>query len=489
MDVQRPPEDTGPDEDETKPSSIRADIKAFVQSFYITNVPSYGNNFFFTIGIYLLELFAILAISGMIMLIFGPYWWDLSVAGTFVRSVHLWAAEAFVTLMFVHLFVQLTTSAYRKKRLVWMLGAVMLLLVLLEFAFGVGIAGGLISQWNAKAGADLWNGMGLGYWLNPLNMGAVLGWHVAIVPILLAILMFTHYMLVKSRGLNTPYRKDIPYSIVAADHRTMYKRMGYIAVIVLLFAIFLRVPYTAPLTIAGIANAHPDAVALTLLEEFNFSSNTATYIDTIDPYTFSTRNVYVTAPYTYYLNITSAPNAEEALLAENVSAQRASLAQAHSYFDANGSIAQGRNSSDPMIALASELTLMAQEGLYQPAVQNEEASGLDTTYVLLFINDTGELGAAGQEYGLTTGQWGMLKVAAGSLPIQYWLAPYNLLEIMTSGIPWWNDIENGTLAFLAFLVLLLLPYIPGLRSVPDKLKLYKIFWNRFTVPELKKRKK
>ena len=39
--------------------SIKSEIKSFIEFFYIRSVPSYGNNFFFTIGIYLLHLFAL----------------------------------------------------------------------------------------------------------------------------------------------------------------------------------------------------------------------------------------------------------------------------------------------------------------------------------------------------------------------------------------------------------------------------------------------
>ena len=466
-----------------------AELRSFMKSFYINEVPSYGNNFFFTIGVYLLELFGILAITGMIMLVFGPYWWNLSPVGTFVRTVHLWAAEAFVLLMFLHFFVNFSTSAFKKKKLVWMIGGIMLLAVLLEFAFGIGGMGGLISQYNAKAGADLWNGLGFGYWINPLNEGAVIGWHAAILPLILGALMLVHFMLVKTKGLNTPYRNDIKYSIVPADHRAMFKRMGYVLIAVVVFAVLFRAPYEAPLTIGYIANNYPNLTAITLLNEFNGSSNTATYLDTIDPYTFSTRAVYVTEPYQVYRNITHTKNYEAAFLAENDSMRNGTLANAFAYFESNGSVTKGMNSSNPLIAMASGLTEMAQKGVYQPIVQDEAQSGLDTTYVLLFINDTGMLNVEGQKYGLDLKQWGMLSVGGSPpLDIQFWIAPYNLLELMTSGIPWWGDMENGLVGFAAFMVIVFLPFIPGLNKLPDKLGLYKLFWNRFTVPEMKKSK-
>lgn len=465
-------------------------LRSLTDIFYIKKVPSYGNNFFFTIGVYLLELFGILAITGMVMLIFGPYWWNLTVIGTFFRSLHLWAAEAFVTLMLVHLFVQFATSSFRRKKLVWMIGSVMLLLVFLEYAFGIGVQGGFVAQWNAKAGADLWNGMGLGYWVNPLNMSAVLGWHVAIVPILLALLIFVHYMLVKQGGLSTPYRGDIPYGVVEANHKLMYRRMVYVLAIVLVSAVILRSPYIAPLSIQQVALSTPGTFAITLMQEFNHTSGTAAYIDTIDPYTFNTSMSYVTIPYLSYVNITRSFNYEQALIRQNQSTRDSDIAAAYSYFLDNGTVSGGFNSTNTAIRLFSQLTYMAQTGLYQSVLQGEVQNPLNETYTIRLLADTGALSSYASQYGLRTHQWGMIK--AGSLWWQigsYWTAPYNWLEIMTGGIQWWGDIENGILAVAAFVVLMFLPFIPGLNKLPDKLKLYKLFWNRFTIPEMKKGKK
>jgi len=477
--------------DSTAISENSSGFSSILKLFYIYEVPSYGNNFFFTIGVYLLELFGVLALTGIIMLIFGPYWWDLTATGTFVRSIHLWAAEAFVTLMLIHFTVQLFTSAYRQKKLVWMIGTVLLLLVLLQYAFGTGLRGDFVSQWNDAEGADLWNGMGLGYWINPLNTGAVMGWHVAVLPLLLIVLIFTHYMLVKSKGLNKPYRKDIPYSMVAADHKAMYRRMVYVLAVVILFAIFLRAPYIPPLTIQSIAQSNPSIVATTLLEEFNQSSDTTTYLDTIDPYTFNTSVVYFIIPYNEYINSSiNARNWLSAYFDESPAQRTQTFDSALSFFSSNWTFASATNSTNPLIESTASLVKLAQSGAYQQMLQGEVASGLNYTYVIRFLRDTGVLDSTASKYGLLFSQWGMLKVGSAWWQIgSYWLAPYDYLEVITNGIPWWNDIENGTIAVIFFAVLLLLPFIPGLRELPDKLKLYKVYWNRFTVPEMRKKKK
>jgi len=479
------------DSDSTVISRNGSGFSSILKFFYIYEVPSYGNNFFFTIGVYLLELFAALAFTGIIMLIFGPYWWDLNLIGTFVRSIHLWAAEAFVTLMLIHFSVQLFTSAYKQKKLVWMIGVVLLLLVFLQYAFGIGLRGDFVSQWNDKAGADLWNGLGLGYWINPLNNGAVMGWHVAIMPMLLIVLIFTHYMLVKSKGLNKPYRKDIPYSMVAADHKAMYRRMVYVLAIVILFAIFLRAPYIPPLTIQSIAQSNPSIIATTLLKEFNQSSYTATYLDTIDPYTFNTAVVYFIIPYNEYINSSiNARNWLSLYFNESPAQRTQTFENALSFFSGNWTFASATNSTNPLIESTASLVKLAQSGAYQQMLQGEVSSGLNYTYVIRFLSDTRVLQRTASKYGLRASQWGIIKAGGEWWQIgSYWLAPYNYLEIITNGIPWWNDLENGTIAVIFFSVLLLLPYIPGLRELPDKLKLYKVYWNRFTVPEMRKKKR
>ncbi len=467
--------------------SMFGDVKELLQSLYIVNVPSYGNSFFFTIGIYLLELFVILAVSGMVMLIFGPFWWDTTVVGNFFRSIHTWAAEAFVTLMLLHVLVNFSTSAFRNKKLVWMIGSVLLFLVFLEYAFGVGLVGDFVSQWNASAGADLWNGMGLGFWINPLNYGAVLGWHVAILPMILAALIFMHYMLVKQKGTSKPYRKEIPYTMVKADHWKMYRRMIYILVIVVLFAFFLRSPYVSPLTTASIAQNTPGVMALTLMQEFTNTSGTATYFDSIQPYTFSTSNIYVTYPYSTYVNASGSQNRLLSFYSENASAKNTTINGAITYFQANGSIESGLNSSNPLISVVSTLTRLAQSGIYGSILQSEQSSGLDQTYQMRFFIDSTTFDSQGTANGLQTNQWGMLKLGNQWWQIgSYWMAPYNLLEIV---FPNSTDLEDGITAMLVFLVFMFLPFIPYLNKLPDKLKMYKLFWNRFTIPELRKKRK
>ena len=129
---------------------------------------------------------------------------------------------------------------------------------------------------------------------------------------------------------------------------------------------------------------------------------------------------------------------------------------------------------------------MAQTGLYQDELEGSLQNPLNETYEIRFLADSKALFSYGTRYGLRTSQWGMLKAGSAWWQIgSYWTAPYNYMEILTAGIPWWTDLENGLVALAAFALLIFFPFIPGLRDIPDKLKLYKIFWNKHTIPEMK----
>jgi hypothetical protein len=471
-------------------SGISADIKEFVKSVYIIKAPSYGNSFFYSLGFLLLTCFAVLVVTGIIMVFFGPFWWDTNPAGVFIRSIHLWAAQAMTVILVLHLLTIVSTSAYRKKKLIWMLGAVMFFLVLLQVAFGVVVRGDFVSQWNALSAADLWNGMYLGYWINPINWGAVYGWHIAIVPIVLLVLMGTHYLMVRSKGISKPYRNDIPYRMVEIDHRKMYMRAIMLVALILAFAFLFRAQYVAPMTIQRATVMNSSAVAVTLLNEFNYSSGTATYMDSIDPYHYSTRQVYVTVPYDKYLQITNGTNYEAQFLEEPRSVQTIQLADAFSYFSANSTYNTTANATNPLIPMVSSLLKMARSGTYDSVINGDAGSYLDTTYQLRFLSDTGEMYALAAKDKLLPQDWGIVKGGTSWWPPGVWLGgAYNWLEVYVLGNDPNQDRDGGFIAEIALILFIAFPFIPYANELPDKLKMYKIVWNRFTIPELRRKKK
>jgi len=188
-----------------------------------------------------------------------------------------------------------------------------------------------------------------------------------------------------------------------------------------------------------------------------------------------------------YVNTSGISNKLKVFYSESNIKQKEIIKEAFAYFNSNGSISNGINSINPLISIASVLTKMAQNGLYESVLQSEGSSGLDTTYEIRFFADTSIWHTTAKKYGLTMSQLGIYREGGQWWHIgSYWVLPYNMME---NTFPNNSDLENGIIALTIFAILLLLPYIPFLNKVPDKLKLYKVFWNRFTVPEIKNRKK
>ena len=69
----------------------------------IQDVPAYANRFFYSLGFLSMTCFVILVATGVVMVAYGPDWWLTSGTGKYFRSVHLWATQAFVLFIILHL--------------------------------------------------------------------------------------------------------------------------------------------------------------------------------------------------------------------------------------------------------------------------------------------------------------------------------------------------------------------------------------------------
>ncbi len=465
-------------------------IKQFISGeFFIKDVPSYANSFWYSLGFLNMTCFFILLATGLTMVAFGPLWWDANPLGVFVRSVHMWAAVAFLLFVCMHAFVVFSTSGFKKpRRLIWVIGALMLFIIAIQVEFGFGLRGDFGSQYRALSAADFWNGNIIGHLFNVLDYSQLYGVHIALIPIILIVLIIIHFSLVKSHGLSTPYRKDIPYSMVRADHKALFMR-GTAAVAVILFlALEFPSPFVPPVTIQWLAQTHPAMVAGTLVSELNYSSGTATYFDGIDPYTFNTRNVFVIVPYEQYMAASAGNNAATVFLSKNSTVQAADISNAELYFENNGSISASMNLSNPVISMVGTLVVMAQSGLYQDALMNGTHQYGNQTLTLRFLSDTGYIDQKAGELGINLSDYGMVKDENG-IPSSFLLAPVNYLDNTILQNDPNQDRDNGLFLGLLMLVVISVPVMPFLNELPDRLKLYRLFWNRFTIPEMRKAKR
>jgi hypothetical protein len=103
----------------------------------------------------------------------------------------------------------------------------------------------------------------------------------------------------------------------------------------------------------------------------------------------------------------------------------------------------------------------------------------DYTKPLLFMGDGGYLSGLAEQQHLTGDQWGMMN-ETGLYPGQTWL----WLFTMWYQIPPFNAADNADLLVvlmmgLLTLLLLLVPFIPGLRDIPRWIPIHRLIWHRY----------
>jgi len=168
--------------------------------------PSYVHSYVYLFGVATLASFVLLIVSGVILTAFGPQWWHFSATGHFLHSIHFWAAQAFFFFMVLHLWATFFQGAWRDGRgLTWVAGVVTFGASILTAFTGYVSQQNFDAQWIAVQGKDAMNSVGAGAFFNVLNFGQMYGFHVVILPILVAILIGFHLALVRLRGVVKPY--------------------------------------------------------------------------------------------------------------------------------------------------------------------------------------------------------------------------------------------------------------------------------------------
>ncbi|MBU6447505.1 cytochrome b N-terminal domain-containing protein [Patescibacteria group bacterium] len=457
--------------EETKAPGI---IKIF-SSLMLQKVPSYANKIYYSLGFLSMLSFFVSIVSGLIEVFYGPAWWLTTTAGVYVRSVHLWAAQAFVLFILLHLIIVFLTSGYKTpRRLTWVIGALMLFFVLMEAELGYGLRGDFSSQWRVLQASDLYNGSGLGAFVNNLNYAQIYGIHIVLIPLIILGLLFVHYLLVKVRGISAPHRTDTAYRMVRANHRVLFLRGFILLAVILVLAWAFPSPLILPKTIQDVAKEDPALVADTLVKELGHSSDTATYLDNIDPYSYDTAEVYVHVPYEQLRQVSGSADRWTSLLQLSDAARSALIQKADEYFSGGGSLRS--YDANQAIAIASALTGMAQSGLYEAALNQQPLGGGDNrTYSTRFLADTGVMDAKAQDLKITTDQYGMVREENGGIlpPGAWWLTPLGVMDhtILANDVN--QDRDGAEIIGLLFLLLVAFPYIPYLNRLPEKIGLDK----------------
>jgi hypothetical protein len=126
--------------------------------------------------------------------------------------------------------------------------------------------------------------------------------------------------------------------------------------------------------------------------------------------------------------------------------------------------------------LASELALAQSGSIDTDLLAQRAFFGTDFTRPLLFMEDGQYYASLASADNLTGDQWGVMN-ETGSYPGQPWLWLYQ----MWYHVPGWRNSLNVDLIAIymtgaATVLLLLVPFIPGLRDIPRWIPVHRLIW-------------
>jgi len=481
--------------------------------------PAYVSSWVYVFGVASLAALAVVLASGGALVLGGPDWWHTNPVGHFFNSLHLWSVELFMALLVIHLWGKFWMAAWRGRRaMTWITGVVAFLASILVCFTGYLSQQNFDSQWIATNGKDAFNAAGIGAFFNLMNFGQMLLWHVVLLPILLIALIGAHVLLVRKRGVSHPLPATQPTwrerrADRAADRaawrgptrRYDILKEGTIAAVIALALTFtlaglLSSPDEPPVTVASWAKIAPADFLATAASELNGTSLTATYgppyntngtpqsewfapanwagvRQPIDP-----AQSFVITPLTQAAPLNPAVKAALATYQaapaslQNKWATNYLNAVAKVKFAGGVPVVPKANDGPVPVMLASELALARSGSVDTDLLAQRQFYGTDFTRPLLFMEDGQYYANLAAADHLTGDQWGVMN-ETGSYPGQPWLWLYQLWYHVA---PFSNspnvDVWAVYLTGIATLLLLAVPFIPGLRNIPTLIPVHRLIW-------------
>jgi len=297
-----------------------------------------------------------------------------------------------------------------------------------------------------------------------------------------------------ARHYDGPYK---PYDLI----KELCVAIGVIGVLAVVLAIVFSSPDLPPSTIAQWSRQMPADFVTTAVSELDGTSDTAGYGP---PYNHAPGAQHaaflhlqewlgvshpINTAYDFvYQPLSTIPNdpAERAATASYKAAsakQQTAWTTAYTNALAKATTGPGNTvkvasgSFGPVPTMMGALLALAQSGgLDGDLLTSRQFYQTDYTKPLLFMADGGLLAARAQQQGLLGTQWGMMN-ETGSYPGQVWLWLYTFWYQIK---PYSTSANADLLVFLTMgvlsLLLVLIPFIPGLRDIPRWIPLYRYIW-------------
>jgi hypothetical protein len=495
--------------------------------------PAYVASWIYVFGVASLAALGMAIVSGLVIAIGGVDWWHTNPVGHFFNSMHLWSVELFMALIVIHLWGKFWMAAWRGRRtMTWITGVVAFLASILECFTGYLSQQNFDSQWISTSGKDAFNSVGVGAFFNLMNFGQMLLWHVVLIPIVLIAIVGAHVLLVRMRGVVHPIdahkaegtsgswrqRRRAIAAAEAAPWRGATRRYdivkeGSIAVLITLaltlgLAGLLSSPDVPALTVQTWSRLDPSDFLATAASELNGSSETATYGQ---PYNTGAADVQklLFSPQTWF-GVTQPINAGQAFVLQPLASlapsdpalasalsryDSASPAQRLAWANAYAKVATVKvtdNATMPVIPAAkdgpvpammtAELSMARSGALDTDLLAGRTFYGTNFTKPLLFIEDGSYFINKATATNLSGGQWGVMN-ETGGYPGQPWLWLYTLWYQVPSFANSANvDMIAIYLTGLATILLLLVPFIPGLRDIPRLIPVHRLIWRSWEPP-------
>jgi Cytochrome b(N-terminal)/b6/petB len=489
--------------------------------------PAYVASWIYVFGVGSLAAFGVAIVSGFALALGGPDWWHYNSVGHFFNSLHLWSVELFMALIVIHLWGKFWVAAWRGRRaMTWITGVVAFVFSIVECFTGYVSQSNFDSQWISTSGKDAFNPVGVGAFFNVMNFGQMLMWHIVLLPIVLVAIIGGHVLLVRVRGVAHPIdtdaaaakakgrgrlRRRAVAAAAAAPWRGPTRRYdilkeGTIAGVVVLALTFglaglLSSPDLPPVTVGTWARLAPADFLATAASELNGTSETATYGPPYNNQSGSVQHLLIT-PQTWF-GVTQPVNAAQdfvigplTTLAPSDRALAAALASyraappgqqlkwANAYANAvtkvkfAGGIPVVPPAADgPVpVLMANELTMARSGALDTDLLAQRQFYGTNYTKPLLFIEDGAYFVSKATALHLTGEQWGVMN-ETGSYPGQPWLWLFTLWYQVPGFSASANvDMIAVYLTGLGTILLLLIPFIPGLRDIPRLIPIHRLVW-------------